>query len=94
MNWKFGIIIALIILLSGCGIAGIKNKYKKSGPVFKQESKSEFKNTTITIKNDFTEEDLALGQTNKDQSSTLIIKKVGDTDYIVTIKEKEVGDNE
>ena len=93
MNWKFGIIIALIILLSSCSVAGVNNKYKKSGPVFKQESESSFKNTTITIKNEPTEDDLILGKTKKDPSSTLIIKKVGETDYIVIIKERGLDDD-
>ena len=88
MNWKIGAIIALIILLSGCSLAGIKNKYNKSGPIFEQSSESSFKKTTVTVKNEATEEDTILGQANKDQSSTLIIKKVGDTEYIITIKEK------
>lgn len=84
---KITLLATLIILLSGCSIAGVKNKYNKSGPIEKSRSATEYKRTKVTIRNEQIPEDSITITGEQKTPQTLIIKKVGEKEYIITIKE-------
>jgi hypothetical protein len=81
------LLVVIACLVAGCSLAGVKNNYEKSGPIERKTTPSSYRKAKIRVENiQPAAEDLLEKENAK---SVLVIRKVGDKEYIITVQEKD-----